>query len=397
METTYSPDNGEWPASYVGNTSERCRAIELDVNGASGLLYTDLQVAMFRYVLPLVFIGGVFNNSAFIYVVVHSQNMQTTTNKCLVHLAVADLLFLIVGVGEKFWGYAYSQITPDDTPYGPVGCSCFKVARSTAYFASLAFITVVSVERFYAVCKYQKKRNANTYRNVIILCWLASFLLALSFIPSIANFHCFHVTWPNEQPFKDFGTLWLICMPYGDGITIYTDAVQTIPFFVLLVVNVCLYCCIISGLNTAIKRAHLTGKRLRNTEIRNQIAWMLIANGIIFFSLLSPREIYFVIKTFVHGDSAVSETWKAVTEITGVLSYVNSGINPVVYSILSSKHRKAFQDAFLPDKCNPSLKQNSNHTDYIQPSAVNQDATSMASRHSPRLGIKTERTETETV
>lgn len=387
-----------YSTSDVVYSNDSCPTIELSVDAAESLLYTDLQVAIFRFVLPIVFVFGVLNNVAFIYVVVHSQSMQTITNKCLVHLSIADLLFLIVAIGERFWSYLYSPITPDDTPYGVVGCSTFKLARSASYFASLAFVTVVSIERFNAVCRYQRKRDATTYRNIIIGCWLASFVLSLTFIPSVSILHCNTLQWPEEPPFQDFGDReWFICLPQSDWQATYTDAMQAIPFFFLLIANLCLYVCIIRGLNAAVKRADLTGKRLRNTAIRNQIAWMLIANGVIFFTLLSPREISFIIKSTLAPSATHTDFYTNISEITSILSYINSGINPIVYSILSSKHRKAFQDAFLPEKCSPRPEKSANCAGYLQPIVGQTDETSMGYRHSPRLGVRTERTETETV
>lgn len=188
-------------------------------------------------------------------------------------------------------------------------------------------------------------------------------------------------------------------MPEEYWWTIYTEAMQAIPFAVLMIVNVGLYVGIIKGLNAAVKRADLTGKKLRNTEIRNQIAWMLIANGIIFFVLLFPREINFLVGAVISSDAATSDCYQNVNEIASVLAYINSGINPIVYSILSSKHRKAFQDAFLPEKCSQRPEKNANCTGgYLKPIVGQPDDTSMGYRHSPRLCARTEKTEiTETV
>ena len=370
----------------TGGYSGTCDYMSVDYEEAVySLLYTDMQNFIYRFILPTIFVVGVLNNSAFIYVVIRSKSMQTTTNTCLVNLAVADLIYITFSIVQRLWGFIYSPITPDDTSYGVIGCSMFTLVKSTSYFASLVLITLVSVERFYAVCRYQKKRNQRVYRNVIFITWAASFSLSLTFIPSVSNHLCYFMEWPDQPPFNELADVWVLCSPGKGWFTTYTDIVQTIPYVVLLLTNLCLYYNIIVGLNSAIKRAMLTGKRLKNTQLRNQVAWMLIINGVLFFILLLPQELSFLIKIIIENYANTSGLWRNLTEIMSLLTYINSSINPIVYSVMSSRYRKAFQDAFMREKCQRRETDYCTNTEYIQPSAINQEESFVSNRNNTKL------------
>ena len=108
--------------------------------------------------LPAITILGVVLNSAFLYVIFRVEQMRTITNRYLANLAVADILFLVSAIGPKLLQYATSPFQLDDSHLGPFGCVAVYFLIDTAYFSSLCFITLTSLDKFVALCRPLKNR-----------------------------------------------------------------------------------------------------------------------------------------------------------------------------------------------------------------------------------------------
>ncbi|XP_072039730.1 somatostatin receptor type 5-like [Amphiura filiformis] len=327
--------------------------------------YNDGQTALLVVILPVFLILGVIGNLAFIYVVLRITHMQTITNRYLISLAVADIIFLCSAVGHKLAKYAMSPIQVDDTPLGTFGCVWIYFLTDTAYFSSLFCVTLVSVDRYMAVCCPQNRKSIIKSKSleIIFLSWIASAFLAACLTPGNADqkVHC--VQWPDVKQYKTWPKVVRICSPLRHQIWIssVSTGLQTVPFFVTLVMNIVLYISIIKGLDKCIRRLSQHGVQTNaDTGIRNQIAKMLVVNGLVFFCLLFPFEIncvFSMIATFRTEDNAQnflisSETVRQYILILAQLcSYINSAVNPVVYTVMCRRYRQAFKKVFLPDKC----------------------------------------------
>ncbi|XP_033631356.1 kappa-type opioid receptor-like [Asterias rubens] len=331
--------------SAVNETEVSC--FNVDEDAVELLMYSPAQKCTITVILPIVLTFGILNNVAFLFVVFRVRGMKTVTNACLANLAVADMIFLVTAIGQRLYTYCKSPIYPDATPVGLVGCELGNLTKSTTYLAALCSVTLVSMERYEGVCHPQRSHNRTgrkTFRWLIVFSWLGAFFVSATFIPSYLKYTTTCVIWPEQ--YSHWPTTWSTCNPLESWLTIYKHVVQSIPFIVAFVVNVVLYVNIVRGLNASVRRGRLTSLKDKNVKLRNQIAWMLIVNGLVFFLLLSPYECLSLVKAMTARHSEPPAVM--IEEMFKCLSYVNSAINPVIYISMSSRYRSAFCAAFLP-------------------------------------------------
>ena len=84
--------------------------------------------------------------------------MRTLTNFYLGNLAVADLSFIAVTAVRYFWSYTRSPVQAE-VPYRSTFITYLCV------FSCLSFFTLVTVERYFAICK-QFSKNSGKNRSI---------------------------------------------------------------------------------------------------------------------------------------------------------------------------------------------------------------------------------------
>lgn len=319
------------------------------------LLYSNGMVFYTQCILPILLLLGFLDNAAFVYVVTKQSSMKTATNRYLVNLAIADIVFLLSAIGEKLWKFANSPLVDDDIPIGPVGCVVLPFLVDTAYFASLFFVTLVSAEIFFAVC-YPKGKSLFQHRTwslwLTVLAWLLSGITAGLIAPSNTGLEYLCFTWSGSELTKSLPEVLAMCGRELPWLRTLMHVVQIVPFFITLFLNAFLYVKIVIGLNRSIirLRSHTSVKRDGDTHLRNQIARMLVVNGVIFFLLLAPFEILSLLEAV---NVYLSTSHEVLTStITRGLMYFNSVVNPIIYTAMSQRYREAFKNAFTPTpKC----------------------------------------------
>ncbi|XP_072171625.1 neuropeptides capa receptor-like [Diadema setosum] len=329
-------------------------SFNLSIDEIPSMIYGPGHTFYITAFLPLLMVIGVLGNLAFIYVVIKIPRMRTCTNCYLLNLAISDIIFLLMAIGEKIWRYAMSPILDDDNPMGRGGCIWVFLLSDAAYIASLFFITFVSVERYCAVCRPQKKSETSQFTKTAVFTsasWIISAIVAAALTPSNFMFNKYCLQWPPGQQFADYPTTFALCHPLHDWIAAYALGMQTIPFFISLVVNILLYIAIIRGLNRSIERLRIHGGTKDNdTKMRDQVARMLVINGAFFFCSLAPFEFVSALNMVARmsGENYFgSATAKEVLSYVGrSLSYINAVINPIIYTVMSNRYREAFKQAF---------------------------------------------------
>ncbi|XP_071480454.1 somatostatin receptor type 5-like [Diadema antillarum] len=316
--------------------------------------YSRSETIFATLCLPLILALGILDNSAFIYVVYRVPCMQTSINCYLVNLAVADIVFLSAGIGEKIARYRGSPIHGDDNPLGKGGCIWVYLIMDTAYFASLCFVSLVSMDRYLAVCKPRLKNRHRKSKTALLTAgsWLASLCLSSTLIPSSTKLLQVCFVFSTDSSFSNWPSTWGICAPAQPWMKAYANGMQTIPFFFALVVNVIMFVLIVRSLNQSIERLQ-THTEIRpdvDTHVRDRVARMLVINGVAFFVCLSPFEIisFSDMIATLHGDEyhLSSDAQARLVFFSRSLAYINCVINPIIYTAMSHRYRHAFRQAF---------------------------------------------------
>ena len=324
-------------------------------------LYTMTDKVMITIILPGIIVLGLFTNFAFLFTLVKVREMRTITNFYLANLAFADLMFVIVVGVKNIYKYIWSPDVQRGDPWKTVaGCSAINVATYTSYFASIWLITLVSIERFLAICYPLKHRMINTKSRtvkVVLATWVTAISFTAIVAPRYTNHQTYCIIWPEKWQNR-LPTALNFCNSIKWQFFDIASIFQFVPFILALFGNSLLYGLIIRRLSQR-EVSDKSGSKSQAERVRNMVARMLVINGIAFFLCLSPFQfynMYYFVRRNCSGNCKVFDDRNMY--ILGWFgrcsSALNSAINPIIYGAINARYRQAFRKALLCD----SKKQN---------------------------------------
>ncbi|XP_033628950.1 thyrotropin-releasing hormone receptor-like [Asterias rubens] len=327
-----------------------------DPSGASNFLYNKTTLAMRIVVMPLILAIGLLGNLAFLFVVTRVRSMRTVTNMYLTNLAVADISFLLLSIGNRLLQYLLSPIPGDQAYMGLPGCSLVYFLQHVSNWTSIFIITLVSMEKYYAVCYPLKHILLHSFprtKKLIISAWSVGVVLSAAMIPAHYNMYYYCIVWPVEiGTFSDFPDVIGVCagIPGNLWLGNFSNFFQTIPFVCTFLFNGFAYTQIIRRLKQRSRDDSLSKEVMsKNTRVRNQVSIMLIANGVAFFICLAPFQLLCLSVGILDLTGEVVN-FEVFVHIAQIMLYLNSTLNPYIYNATSSVYRQAFRDAFTGRK-----------------------------------------------
>ena len=319
-------------------------------------LWGSTDKLVITIVLPCVVAVGVSGNLVFLFTVLRLKRMHTITNYYLCHLAIADILFLIVSAGLYVWVYVSSPIT-HDVPYtSHLGCCLTFFPIFLCYFSSVGIITLVSIERYYAICnpiQHRAIQGMSRTSKFLAGTWLIAVLLAVLATPRFGRLRKVCLHWPEVVDFAHLADNYHDCFPVGDEFFVYPEVIQSLIFVVSFAASVFSYVNIVLALTHRTIEGDNTedNKALQTQKVRNQIARMLIVNGAVFFICQAPYRVASVnnIIRRLQSDEIILNKDSAGTLllVSRALLFLNSAVNPYLYALSSSFYRCAFREALF--------------------------------------------------
>ena len=300
---------------------------------------------------PIILVIGVLGNVAFLTLVARVKVMRTVTNFYLCNLAIADLLFLVVVAAITLWGFGVAPVyeaTPFRTNFG---CASYYFFRHLAYFTSIALVTLVSSERYLAICLPLKYRLMNNrQRSCVLTCtaWCVSGVLAIVVAlghGQLSDIQCLPLPPMHRNGSEEYGTFQTFhkCRAITYNIYYTSQLIQTIPFCLALIINVILYTKIIMKLK---KPSPENDNKENNKRGKIQVMRMLIINAVAFFLCLAPRQFLITQDVINHKVGNPGSTVNYVLYTADMLNILNSAINPILYGLASPSYRRGFMKAF---------------------------------------------------
>ncbi|KAJ8037035.1 Opsin-VA [Holothuria leucospilota] len=287
---------------------------------------------------------------AFIFIVWKEPEMRNDMNVILLNLSVADLLFLLVGVGEKFWGVLTSPLYRDKLFYRKPGeCLTITFLLDLVSFTSLLLVSLLSVERCFVICQPMKHLRTKSLKKTSIhfgLAWFSACVVA-AFTFSFYEFATYCVKWPNKAPYTNYPIKAAGCKPrYGTSGVTNAFILEIGPFFVAMVVNVVCFVKIMSKLYQRLPTSSEEGYENGTVSTQHRYSAhaatrMLLINGIAFFILATPFHVEFALEFFPLFSFDLPQYVKATCTM---LLYANSAVNPYIYGITNKCYRQAYRN-----------------------------------------------------
>ncbi|XP_006866863.1 PREDICTED: neuromedin-U receptor 1 [Chrysochloris asiatica] len=302
----------------------------------------------------LIFMVGTVGNGLTCVVILCHKTMCTPTNYYLLSLAVSDLLVLLIGLPLEL----YEMWRNYPFLLGTGGCYFRTLLFETVCLASVLNVTALSVERYVAVVHPLRARSLVTrthVRRVLAAVW------ALAVLCSLPNTSLHGIQW-LVVPCRGLVPDSAICTVVHSR-TIYNLVVQTtaLIFFCLPMVTISVFYLLI-GLQLRRERLLLIQEiqnrgATRSRDIcglqrqqlqekgRRQVTKMLFVLVVVFGICWAPFHAERLMWSFVsYWTDDLHLTYQYLHVVSGVFFYLSSAVNPVLYSLMSSRFRETFQE-----------------------------------------------------
>ncbi|XDV21094.1 hypothetical protein PO909_026267 [Leuciscus waleckii] len=274
----------------------------------------------------LIFLLGFLGNMLVLCVLYHSSGRRTVANTYLMNLAMSDLLFLS---SLPFWAVYYSL--DYNWVFGKVMCKLCGGLVTINVYASIFFITCMSVDRYHAIVyplHSQISRSINRARCVSAIIWVVA---ALTTLPTVV-FRDIH-TLPSYNV-----TACVIYYPSSIWQTGLTLAKNILGFFLPFVVIATCYSLIAMHLLATPNNLEQDSGRL--VHVLRLVAAVVLA----FFFCWFPFHVLAFLGALadlgVEWDCWMLQVMHKLLPFFLCLGFSNSAINPFLYCFVGNHFRE---------------------------------------------------------
>ena len=327
----------------------------------AGFLYSSTEMLIILTLYPTALTVGFVGNIAFLAVIALVPEMRTITNTYLGNLAIADMVFLATLNYDVLMGFLLSPSVKMKPYWSSFGCGFRVGLQFTAHVAIVGIILLVTMERYFGICKPLMHRaivaKGRTMK-LIATAWSVGLLFSSLVIPSVAVFKNTCVAWPETAKYNNLPTMLKSCNSVLPVFGMFHD-ILLVPLLTVLLINMIMYARIIIELNgRAVTKGDeplqdMTEAELaKNRDIRNQVARLLIATGTFFFFCCVPEftvhlnRLILTLTDFEVGFKMTpKQKWYVVWLARGMTT-TSAVMNPILYGLTSSRYRDAFKKLF---------------------------------------------------
>ncbi|CAF3425455.1 unnamed protein product [Rotaria sp. Silwood1] len=303
----------------------------------------QLAACIFYSIILLV---GVIGNILVIVIVMKYRHMRNATNHLLTNLSVADLFLLLFCTADGYQ-HLYGK---DKHRLGNFMCRFSPFVQNVTATCSVLTIMAISYERYVAICQPLKTNplHLTVFRTLptVVFFWLVSCLISIPFF-TFTNTYTVEATYDEliVACFTQFPLSWATWYLIPCTLIIYLTILIMLCYWHYSI------CYILFNREALLRDNTIV------TRYRRQVAQLLIALVVSFFVLIVPHKIWGIIQSRLSSEQFHKfgfHRHSFVIIVTRSLLYLNSAINPILYSIMSTKFRQSF--GRLCGGCNASSK-----------------------------------------
>ncbi|XP_060070505.1 pyrokinin-1 receptor-like [Ylistrum balloti] len=310
------------------------------------------SVITLTVVYSIIFITGVIGNVSTCLVIARNTYMHTVTNYYLFSLAVSDTLTLVLGLPPEL--YCIWEAYP--WRFGEPFCIFKAFLTEMTSYSSVLTITAFTIERYIAIChpiKSQTLSNLSRAVKIIICIWLVAAAFAIPYPIYTRVYHYIRV----NNTVVDDSLICSIAPPWRD-LMIHVFQMSTFVFFVLpMTMITIMYILIGRTLNSSdFGTPVYANSSSTKSKARKAVIKMLVAVVVAFFCCWAPFNAQRLMTSYIPPESwtpSLIEAQAKLFYISGVLFFVGSTVNPILYNLMSKKFRMAFRRSLCRCCYNP--------------------------------------------
>ncbi|XP_019391920.1 PREDICTED: type-2 angiotensin II receptor [Crocodylus porosus] len=299
-------------------------------SSSCSLTVSDYQFALIPVLYCVIFILGIVGNSVVVAVLCRHRGSKTVASIYLFNLATADLLCLAtLPFWAAYYAYGYNWL------FGSVMCKVSSSVLSLNMFASIFFITCMSMDRYRAIV-HPIRSQRRTLQQASVIALVVWGLACLSSLPTFYFRDTYYIeslgvnacimAFPNEN--WSAGMAWMK---------------NTLGFLVPLVVIATCYIRI---------RMHLLKAQgfEKNKQKRDRVLKLVAAVVVAFMLCWLPFHILTFLDALVHmgvvDNCDVIRVIDTALPFGVCLGFANSCINPLLYGFIGNQFQERLHHLF---------------------------------------------------
>ena len=325
--------------------------LTVDLRNKSNLLpyvYLQNEWIIFQIVWPSIILFGLTGNVMFIWTVKGAPSLHTSTFIYLASLAITDSVVLISVILDFSIDFLMTPIRFGDKYAVSV---IFFFTTWFCFMSSLFLVTLVSLERYLAIChpiKYHLLKGKKRTIKLICIVFVGVCVLTCMVLPSFAIPVVICIVWPLDDKYSSYSQVQKLLPNDTTSVAgVFIQITQTIAIgsaVFAFVANVYFYIKILQRLRKRKCNKTLQTSADLERNIR-QASVMVIANGIIFDFCYGSFLVNMSIQLMSSFELEVMNAYQYIilTDINYTFILINASINPLIYFITNNTYRHALK------------------------------------------------------
>ncbi|XP_072469564.1 uracil nucleotide/cysteinyl leukotriene receptor [Notamacropus eugenii] len=281
---------------------------------------TPLENVLFASFYLLDFILAFVGNTLALWLFIRDQKSGTPANVFLMHLAVADLSFVLVLPTRLVYHFSGNH-----WPFGEIPCRLTGFLFYLNMYASIYFLTCISVDRFLAIVHPIKSIKLRRPLYAHLTCAFLWVVVAVAMAPLLVSAQTVEV---NNTT---------VCLQlYREKASRNALVSLAVAFTFPFVTTVTCYLLIIRNLRSG----HRVEKHLKDKAIK-MIIMVLMIFLVCFVPYHVNRYIYVLRYDGMRASCEAQRVLALSNRLTSCLTSLNGALDPVMYFFVAEKFRDA--------------------------------------------------------